>query len=459
MRGNFGFKGQQDRLAISAMVLLVFAVCLGGASSRHELRLAWVELSALPLLMLSLPRVLTGPDWMEHRRALLLLGAVALLPLIQLIPLPPSVWVALPNRQDLALALDLAGIPSGWVPLSLVPDKTWRSFLALLPPAAMFLAVLAMRAPSRLRLVHILLGLTTAAVMLGIAQVVSGGERLYPWRTTDAGAVVGFFANRNHMATLCLIALPFAAVLGARAIRRPSNSSPLHLWLAALAMGVLIVMIGVIRSRTGIALAAPVLIASFLAAWIGAGRGRPHLFLLGAAAVSCVAIAAVGFLALAPIIERFDRLGNPEGRLENWPIVAQAAEAYLPLGSGIGSFDAVFRSVEPLSTLDPTFFNQAHNDYLETWLETGLVGAGLIALFMIWFAGRAWQAWRSEVSTVEDLRRAATIGIAVVLAHSVVDYPLRTAAVATIFALLCALVEASREKAEPAGRHRGLDSA
>jgi O-antigen ligase len=254
------------------------------------------------------------------------------------------------------------------------------------------------------------------------------------------------------MSTLCLVALPLVAVLGAREIRRGSSASGLNMWVAALAIGVLVVMIGVIRSRTGIVLAGPVLVASFLAAWVGAGRGRPHPFLLGGAAAAAVAIAVIGFAALGPIIERFDRLASSEGRLENWPIVAEAAERYLPLGSGLGSFDAVYRSVEPLSTLDPTFFNQAHNDYLELWLETGWVGAILLIGFAIWFLRRALSAWRATPSTTSDLGRAATIAIVAVLAHSAVDYPLRTVALATVFALLCALVEVSVGPSGPARR-------
>lgn len=441
MRGSLGFQGQQNLVAIGAMVLLAFSVFFGGASRQHELRLALVELAALPLIVLALPRVLQGPDWPKYRLSVGLFAAVVALPLIQLIPMPSNMWMSLPNRHELTLALELAGLTPGWVPLSLTPDKTWRSFLALLPPLGMYLGVLTMAPRWRLRLIYGLLAATLAAVLLGSAQVASGGEHLYPWRTTSSGAVVGFFANRNHLATLCLVAIPFFAALGARAVRRDSNR--LHLWAATFSIGLLIVALGIIRSRTGLVLVGPVIIASLVAGWLGAGRGKPRGYLLAITAVSAAAIGAIGVVALPPIIERFDRLGGPEGRLENWPIIAKAAESYLPFGSGIGSFDSVFRSVEPLGSLDPTFFNQAHNDYLETWLETGLFGAVLLVGFLFWFGRQSWNAWSEATSTRNDLRRASTIGIAVVLAHSAVDYPLRTATIATIFALMCGLLEAA----------------
>lgn len=455
MRGSLRFEGQQNLVALSALVLLAFAVFFGGASRQHELRLALVELSALPLLALAVPRLLQSPALPTYRSSLTLLAAIAALPLVQLIPLPPAVWTSLPNRQELTLALEIAGIAPGWTPLSLTPDKTWRSFLALLPPVAMYVGVLAIAPHSRLRLVHGLVAATLAAVLLGAAQIASGGEQLYPWRTTSAGAVVGFFANRNHLATLCLIAIPFVAVLGGRAVRRSSNN--LYLWAATLSIGLLIVALGIIRSRTGIVLAGPVLICSLLAGWLSTGNRKPRAYLLAIAAVSAAAFALISAIALPPIIERFDRLGSPDGRLENWPIVIGAAESYLPLGSGLGSFDAVFRSVEPLDRLDPTFFNQAHNDYLETWLESGLLGAALLVAFLAWFGRRAWAAWRATTSTSGDLKRASTIGIVVVLAHSAVDYPLRTATIATVFALMCGLLGAgdagfqSRQEQRPSG--------
>lgn len=440
MRGSVKFRlGQQDLVALAALVLLASSIVFGGASRQHELRLALVELAALPLLVIGLLALLKRDDLGPHKFGLGLAAAVAVLPLLQLIPLPPVVWTGLPGRDELVLALELTGISQGWLPLTLTPDKTWRSFLALLPPLAMFVGLLTLRADSRLRLVHFLLGATLFSILLGAAQLASGSDRLYPWLTTDAGSVTGFFANRNHLATFVLIGIPFATVLGAASLRR--GGSRLPLWLSILYIALAAVALGVIRSRAGVVLFAPVLGASLLAAWVAAGRGRPRPLLLGLVGGAAIAVTAVGAFAAAPLLERFDPVGAPEGRFENWPIVAEAAESHLPLGSGLGSFDAVYRSVEPLEQLDPTFFNQAHNDYLETWLEAGWLGAALIVAFLVWFAKRSWTAWRAGVSTQRDLQRAATIAIGAVMVHSAADYPLRTAAIATVFALCCGLLE------------------
>lgn len=436
-------KGQWDAVAIASAVLLAFSFAFGGASQGNALRLAVVELAALPLLLLGAGRLLQTGAWREHRFAVGLLAALVAIPLIQLIPLPPSVWTQLPGRDQLVLALQLAGVEPGWGSLSLSPDITWRSALALIPPAAFFIATLSLSLPQRERMVQICIAAAIAGLLLAAAQFASGGNGLYLWEWTRAGSVSGLFANRNHFASSLLVTLPFAIVFGAASLRRPDQRSS-ALWLAAMFAGLVVVALAVIRSRAGITLFAPVIAASLLAAWIAAGRGRPGrgiLVLLGSTAAALVAVAV---LALPPVLARFDTQGAPEGRFERWPLVAEAAQTYLPLGSGIGSFNAVYRSVEPLEELDSTYFNRAHNEYLEVWLEAGWLGAGLILAFLIWYIRRCGAVWRGHPSREGDLQRAASIGIGVLLLHSVGDYPLRTTTLAVVLALCCGVLELTR---------------
>lgn len=446
-----GLKGQWDGVAIAAAVLLALSFVFGGASREHALRLALVELAALPLLVMSADRLLRSGEWKSHRFALGLLGAFIAIPLIQLIPLPPAIWTSLPGRSEMVLALELAGIQPTWAPLTVTPDLTWQSVLAILPPAAMFLAVLGSSQAQTARMMAFYLVAAVVSVTLGAIQLASGDTRFYLWATTAAGSVTGFFANRNHLATLLLACLPFAAVFGAAVLRRRSEQR-LPLWFGALFMGLVVVGLAAIRSRAGVILFGPIAVASLLAAWIAAGRGRPGPGLIALTGGVAAAIGAVAILALPPILARFDVQSAPEGRFEGWPIVASAADSWLPVGSGIGSFDAVYRSVEPLDQLDPTFFNHAHNEYLETWLEAGWFGAALIIAFLIWYGRRLWTAWRAGPSRERDLQRAASIALLAMLVHSGVDYPLRTAALAVLFALCAAILE---KAGQPIERERG----
>lgn len=446
-------KGQWDTAAIAAVVLLALSFVFGGASQLHALRLALVELAALPLLVIASGRLIQTGGWREHRFALSLLAAVVAIPLIQLIPLPPAVWTGLPGREQLVLALELAGLAPGWASLSLAPENTWRSVLALGPPAALFLATLSLSHLQRERLVQFCIAAAIVGILLGAAQSITSDHRLYLWNWTDPGTVNGFFANRNHLASSLLVTLPFAMVFGASALRRRDRRTA-ALWLSALFTALVIVALAAIRSRAGITLLAPTMLISLVAAWIAAGRGRPGRGLLVLVGSIGAALSVVAILALPPILARFDTQDAVVGRLDRWPLIAETAETYLPLGSGIGSFDAVYRSVEPLEQLDSTFFNQAHNEYLETWLEAGWLGAGLILAFLIWYGRRCWTAWRAPPSRESDMQRAASIGIGVLLLHSAADYPLRTVTMAVVFALCCGLLELAQRPNQPAERRR-----
>ena len=333
------------------MVLLAFSFAFGGASHGHALRLALVELASLPLLVLAIRRLVVAGLWRHHLFSLGLLAAVVAIPLIQLIPLPPAVWTSLPGRDQMVLALELAGLDPGWAPLSMNPDRTLSSALALAPPAAFFLAGLTLSHIQRERLVQVCIAAAVVGILLGAAQLASGGDNLYLWSWTDAGSATGFFANRNHLASFLLTALPFAVVFGAATLRRQDQRTS-ALWFGALFTGLVIVALAAIRSRAGITLFAPVIVISLLAAWIAAGRGRPGPGLLVLVGSVGAALTAVAVLALPPILARFDTENQLEGRSDRWPLIAEAAQTYLPLGSGIGSFDAVYRSVEPLEELD-----------------------------------------------------------------------------------------------------------
>ena len=111
---NISFrKGQWDAIAIAMVVLLVFSFAFGGASRVHALRLALVELAALPLLVIAGMQIQKWESRRRHQLALGILASLAALPLVQLIPLPPAVWTSLPGRDQMTLALTLAGLEPG----------------------------------------------------------------------------------------------------------------------------------------------------------------------------------------------------------------------------------------------------------------------------------------------------------------------------------------------------------
>ena len=77
----------------------------------------------------------------------------------------------------------------------------------------------------------------------------------------------------------------------------------------------------------------------------------------------------------------------------------------------------------------------------------------LLLLFLSWWGDRAIAIWRSPYFA--ELAQGACIASAAILLHSLVDYPLRTSAIATLMAMALALM-ADPGRRRQQGRPDGL---
>ena len=98
---------------------------------------------------------------------------------------------------------------------------------------------------------------------------------------------------------------------------------------------------------------------------------------------------------------------------------------YLPLGTGMGTFDPVYRIHEPDNLLAVRYFNHAHNDPVEWILEGGIPAAMLLLAAVAWWLLKSVRAWRSP-SPDKSLARVGSGILLLVLVASVTDYPART---------------------------------
>ena len=429
----------QSALFACALALLFISVIFGGASQGTALSLMAVELASLPLLFVSLYLVLAGAAPKGVLWPLILLAAIVALPLVQLIPLPAAIWTRLPGRQPALAVLDLTHQGHVALPFSLAPEQTWRMAMALAPPAAMFMGGMFFGPGQRRAMVICWLGLAVVSLTIGAAQLLGGDQSpLYFYAITNPGSLVGLFSNRNHEAEYLLCLLPLAAVFAAGFDGVIEGRRLLGPLLTVVYLLLAIIGVAVTRSRAGIALTAFSLLGAAAVALRGGRMGRRWTGAIGVGLVGLAAVGAVLIFGLGPILERFGSGGEP--RFTGWPIAQGAAMSFMPLGSGLGSFEQVYRSVEPLKDVSPIYFNHAHNDFLELWLETGVVGPALLLIFAGWYAMRSWAIWRGGVENGGDLAAACTLTMLLLIAHSAVDYPLRTEALATLFAFCCATI-------------------
>src|SRR5579864_7354820 len=119
---------------LTALTLLA-ALLLGGGTRGGFLSDALLQLLAIPLLLLSVAR-LSDLFWRDRdtlwqlRWELGFCLAAVLVPLVQLVPLPPVLWALLPHRAPLIASFDGLGRGLPWLPISVSPNATWLSVAA-----------------------------------------------------------------------------------------------------------------------------------------------------------------------------------------------------------------------------------------------------------------------------------------------------------------------------------------
>ncbi|MGD9669395.1 MAG: O-antigen ligase family protein [Hyphomicrobiaceae bacterium] len=436
-------------------IVLVASLVLGGGTRAGFLSDVLLQWSAIPLVIALLWR--SGSSQRSGRFAVILCSLVVLVPALQLVPLPPALWSHLPMRDVVVAAFDLTRLSLPWMPLSVSPSATWVSALSLIPPVALFVGVRRLDVQARRRLSLVLIGIGLMSVLLGLLQIAQGPTsplRLFEF--TNPSEAVGFFANRNHFAALLFSALLFAAawVLNLSS-NTPSNTAGLDakaIGLRLLGATVLIAFIAgelMARSRAGLGLTMLALLGVAFLPVLRAQHGPSATRII--VGVALVTLLLATQFVLYRIFERFGLDPLDDARVDLATTTIQAAKAFMPWGSGMGTFVPVYQLFERREELAPSYANHAHNDVLELWLEAGVVSFLLMGLFALWFFARSFDVWRRQHSAHAldlSLARAASLVIVLLIAHSLVDYPLRTGAMMAVFAFSCALLVRAPERGD-----------
>jgi O-Antigen ligase len=432
-------------------VLAVASMVFGGSSFSGKLGDTVLQMASIGLLAAAFLRANVRDA--ADRKPFAVMPSVLLLllisiPIFQLIPLPPTVWPTFPAGRAIKEALDASAVETTWRPLSVAPYATWLSALSLLPPIALFWGTLSLSYRDRRMLSLVVLAAGVASALLGLMQLAQGPQSaLRFYEITNPSDAVGFFANRNHLAALLYSVLLFAFVWTAAAVAalqettNKRDARPPAAVVGAFAVLVILISAQVMaRSRAGmvlsmIAIGSGVLLAvpfrSALPSRMTAGR-----LIAGACALAVVFLAQFG---LYRAFERFEADPLADARIVFGRNTLDAAQAFFPTGSGLGSFVRVYGLFEkPQDAIANTYANHAHNDILELYLETGLAGLTVAAIVGFWFCIRLLRVWISRpqgASLVDSaLARAASLCVVLLSAHSVVDYPLRTTAMMAILA-------------------------
>jgi O-antigen ligase len=412
------------------MLTLLAVLWIAGGASRPDalgqvvVRFASFFALAVSVAFSGLPRVGTA------RPVCWLLLAMLAATVVQLIPLPPSIWLSLPGREPLAQAATLIGEPQPWRPIAIVPGAAANAAMSLIVPLALLVLTLHLTTWERAKLQNIVLLLIVASMLFGLLQF-SGIRFDNPLVNDTIGEVSGPFANRNHLALFLAIGCLITPAWAFPAVQRQPG------WRAPCALGVILLLeltILATGSRAGLVLGGLGLALGLAVARQGLSRAVRryprwivHTAVWGAFAVITLLV-LISFAAdRAVSINRLLTMdAGQDMRSRALPTVMAMIKIYFPVGSGFGGFDPIFRMHEPFNLLKLSYFNHAHNDYLEVILDAGALGALLISVLLLWFVWRSYGVWKQPNDDASLRGRMGSAILLLVALASLFDYPART---------------------------------
>ncbi|MBZ6377439.1 hypothetical protein B5C34_04930 [Pacificimonas flava] len=418
---------------------LILVFFLGGTSRDDAITLAILRPAAVIALGLAIYR--TNRTFISpYVVPLGIFAGLLAIGLIQLIPLPPGLWAALPLRDRLMPGLELLGLDEIWRPISLSPARTWNAVYALTVPLTAILLFSRLTRDRLHRIFELLAALVAASAFLSLMQLLgSRSSPFFLYGPSNTGDPTGIFASRNHNSVLLASGFVFLAALFAehRRLRRPLAQSAMFLLLAVL----FLLMIVAGGSRMGLFLGAgAIFLTPFIVRFDRAERGW-----MGALASPLIVLGAALFVGLLLVFgaqtAAFDRLFEQSSiddfRFSLLPVVWDMVKSLFPWGGGLGAFEDVYRMFEPTNLLRDSYVNRAHNDLLEFLFEAGL-GAVIVLV-----AGAYWWLKRAAGSLASGSPTTLRIGLVlslVWLLASLLEYPVRTPIGSVTFAFALCLV-------------------
>ena len=263
-----------------------------------------------------------------------------------------------------------------------------------------------------------------------VAQALTSDGKIFWVRTPKfGGAIYGSYVNHAHYAGLMEMLVPFPLVVTMGHLL--SREKRVLVAFSVVLMASTIFLCG---SRGGmIAFAFEMVLFAALALL---QRRNPRVA-LGLVLVCVSVFAFLFFLGKGAVLERLGDLA-PGIR---WNITKDCLRmfSHRPVwGYGLGTFPTTYPSYRSFYT--NLFVNEAHNDYAQLLVETGLLGFVL----MLWFVLRLYQyglptsrRWQFKWDGAVSL--AALLGCTGLLVHSFVDFNLQIPANAAMFYVLCGL--------------------
>lgn len=362
---------------------------------------------------------------------------IILVGLIQLLPL---------RSPDLAAeALSISASSS----LTLDPHATRTEIIKYFIFLIVFAASLTfINTPKRLtKIVFTIIIFAALMAFYGILQALAGAESIYGLRSTPNAFPFSAYVNRHHFAAF--MEMTIGLTLGILFLQGIKKDRLLLLIIAVVLMGIAIVMTG---SRGGfISLVAVLGFLVMLTVIYGDKKSpgeekssilsRKNIVIIGGSVFLVVVLFFITiWLGAGDAVERgFGFQVNNEdlstGRLHFWSTTLEIIRDNPILGTGLNSYGMIFTKYDTWNGVYR--LEHAHNDYLQTLSDSGIIGFILLLMFVFLLFKQGLQTIRTSH---DRFRRGTAMGALAgcfgILVHSLFDFPLRTNANSLFFLVL-----------------------
>jgi O-antigen ligase len=303
-----------------------------------------------------------------------------------------------------------------------------------------FVVTQTLRRSSQFELVaRLFTGYGALVASFAVLQGLTPNGKLYWIRALEqGGSIYGPYVNHNHYAGLMEMLTPFPLVLAATHFTNGNRKIAVAGVAALMAASIFLsgsrggmaafvaqmVVLGVllVRKREG-GWKQPLMLGAFLAVvivflvWIGGNELTKRLISIHSEA-------------------REEISGGVRLTIDRDCLRMLVRRPFL--GWGLGAFPIVYPEFRSFYTT--LFVNQAHNDYLQLLVETGLAGFSIAVWFLVLVFRQAAGKLKNWTETASGaLTVAALLGCVGILVHSFLDFNLQIPANAALFYVLCAI--------------------
>jgi len=216
----------------------------------------------------------------------------------------------------------------------------------------------------------------------------------------------------------------------------------------------LLPILAVVGSRMGFALsiiafAASLFIVARKNSRIRLLAARYRTYLIAAGGAVLVMLLALG-AQVSSAVSGATTVSSSEIRFTIWQASWDVLKTYFPAGAGFGSFADVYKAGEPLATLEPSYINHAHNDFIEIVMDGGVPALALLVAGLAIFLVRLVRVVMAYDGKDGGLALAGGVIMSVLILASASDYPLRVPSIAAMMAIASMWLFAERQD-KPSG--------